>query len=167
LAALADSIGCRSYVRSSQLSETFDAPTARDLAARFAACAIAKAEWTHDAHVMVGAWFVEHHGASEATAKLREGIRRLNEHHGTPNSETSGYHETITRAYVQLLESLFGHCPDHLTFEDRVELLRKSRLRERTFLFTFYSQEVLRSATARHEWVEPDLSPLRCSCTGT
>jgi hypothetical protein len=133
---------------------------ARDTAARFAACAISKTDWTHDAHVMVGAWYVQHYGASEAIAQLRHGIRLLNEHHGTSNSDTTGYHETITVAYVRLLESFFDGCPDHLTFEKRLEWLFKSPLRDRNFLLNFYSREVLSSVTARKEWVEPDLSPL-------
>ena len=34
---------------------------------------------------------------------MRAGILRLNAAHGTPNSDTRGYHETITRAYLVLL----------------------------------------------------------------
>jgi hypothetical protein len=34
---------------------------------------------------------------------VRAGILRLNTAHGTPNTDTRGYHETITRAYLVLL----------------------------------------------------------------
>ena len=34
------------------------------LAARFAALTLAKEEWTHAAHLTVGAWYVHRHGPS-------------------------------------------------------------------------------------------------------
>lgn len=73
------------------------------LASRFADGSLPKAEWTHEAHLLVGLWHVERYGTSEALERLRTGIRRLNDRHGTPNTSLSGYHETITRAYVTSL----------------------------------------------------------------
>ena len=57
-----------------------------DLGARFEACAIRKDEWTHAAHLVVGLWHVHRYGADDALARLRAGIRRLNENHGGVNS---------------------------------------------------------------------------------
>ena len=82
-----------------------------DLAARFGTCRIPKAQWTHQAHLVVGLWHVHRFGGDEAMTRLRTGIRRLNEHHGTPNSTTGGYHETITGAYVQLLSAYLEAAP--------------------------------------------------------
>ena len=80
----------------------------QDLAARFESATIPKAEWTHAAHLSVGLWHVDRYGPEEALARLRAGIRRLNDAHGTVNSTTGGYHETITRAYVVLFAELLA-----------------------------------------------------------
>ena len=69
-----------------------------DLAGRFQGCAVPAKEWTHAAHLVVGLWHVHRYGAMDALVRLRAGIRRLNESHGGVNSNTNGYHETITAA---------------------------------------------------------------------
>jgi hypothetical protein len=131
------------------------------LATRFAALTLPKVEWTHAAHLTVGAWHVDRYGAVEALPLLRDGIRRLNESHGNVNTPTSGYHETITAAYVTLLAAYLDACPSGLPLAGRVERLLASPLAARDMLFTFYSRERLMSTEARAQWVEPDLLPLR------
>lgn len=129
------------------------------LVTRFARCSLSKQEWTHIAHLAVGLWHVEHYGSEEALLRLRTGIKRLNESHGTVNSATSGYHETVTRAYVQLL-SAFATRFNSLPLAHRLALLLDGPLSSRELLMTFYSRRNLMSATARLGWVEPDMTPL-------
>ena len=131
------------------------------LASRFAELTLPKEEWTHAAHLTVGVWHVDRYGAAEALTRLRSGIRRLNESHGNVNTPTSGYHETITAAYVTLLAAYLDACPPGLSLAARVERLLAGPLAARDMLFTFYSRERLLSIDARAEWVEPDLGPLR------
>jgi hypothetical protein len=132
-----------------------------DLAARFDACRIPKAEWTHHAHLVVGLWHVHRYGPDEALTRLRTGIRTLNAHHGTPNSATEGYHETITRAYVLLLSEYLQTDPADLPLTAGVAKLLASPLAARDALLRFYSRERLMSPAARASWVEPDLAALR------
>ncbi|MEP7346781.1 MAG: hypothetical protein ABI877_16025 [Gemmatimonadaceae bacterium] len=131
-----------------------------DLAARFVSREIPLAEWTHLAHLAIGAWHVDRYGPDDALARMRTGIRRLNDSHGTPNTSTSGYHETITRAYVQLLRAFLRECPSEEPLHGRVDRLTTSRLAERNFLLSFYSSQRLMSEGARTAWIEPDLVPL-------
>jgi hypothetical protein len=131
------------------------------LASRFAELMLPKDEWTHAAHLTVGLWHVDRYGAAEALTRLRSGIRRLNESHGNVNTSTSGYHETITAAYVTLLAAYLEACPPGLSLAARVERLLAGPLAARDTLFTFYSRERLMSIDARAQWVEPDLGPLR------
>jgi hypothetical protein len=133
------------------------------LATRFAACRLPREEWTHQAHLAVGMWHVDRYGADEALARLRAGIRQLNDSHGTPNSETRGYHETITRAHVQLLSEFLDSCPAALPLNERVTRLLASPIADKAALLQFYSRERLMSAQARAAWVEPDILPLRVS----
>ena len=97
------------------------------LAARFTALTLPKEEWTHAAHLTVGVWHVERYGPSEALVVLRSGIRRLNESHGNENTATSGYHETLTAAYVLLLAAYLEACPPGLPLSTRVERLLAGR----------------------------------------
>lgn len=112
-------------------------------------------------HLVVGTWHVHRYGPEEALARLRTGIRRLNESHGTVNSATSGYHETVTRAYVQLLSEFVAGCPAEMPLREIVAAVIDSAVAERDVLFRFYSRERLMSALARSEWVEPEAAPLQ------
>lgn len=135
-------------------------PDLDHFAARFVACRIPKAEWTHLAHLAIGMWHIHTYGANEALTRLRNGIRRLNDSHGTPNTETSGYHETVTRAYVQLLAQFLDACPSAMPLAERLSRLIASPLAEREALLEFYSRERLMSPQARAGWVEPDITDL-------
>jgi hypothetical protein len=132
-----------------------------DLVAQFLACRLPRAEWTHLAHLRVGAWHVHHEGPDAAIDSLRARIRALNEHHGTPNSAASGYHETITVAYVRLIEEFLGGFAADTPLAARVDLLVASRLADKDLLLTFWSRERLSSEQARRVWVPPDRAPLR------
>jgi hypothetical protein len=131
-----------------------------ELAAEFEAAAIPAADWTHQAHLRVGAILIHRQGRDAALDILRDGIRRLNTAHGTVNSETRGYHETITRCYVHFIEQFLRSCPREMTFDRKVDELLRSTLAQRDFLLRYYSRDVLMSARARREWVEPDRAPL-------
>ena len=136
-------------------------PDLDDLVARFAACRLPHEEWTHQAHLAVGMWHVDRYGADDALARLRIGIQQLNDSHGTPNSATRGYHETITRAYVQLLVGFLEACPAAMPLTERVAQLLASPVADKDVLLRFYSRERLMSTEARMAWLEPDLRPLR------
>jgi hypothetical protein len=130
------------------------------LAERFAAAAIPASEWTHLTHLTIGAWHVARFGADAAMDRLRAGIRRLNAAHGTIDSDTRGYHETITRAYVRLLDAFLRTRPDGEALDASVAALLASPLAARDVLTRHYSKTVLFSVEARRRWVEPDLEPL-------
>lgn len=136
-------------------------PDPEALAERFVALALAKEEWTHVAHLAVGAWHVDRFGATDALSMLRDGIKRLNVSIGGANTPTSGYHETITAAYVTLIAAFLDACPPDLPLAARVDRLLASPVAERDILFSFWSRERLMSTDARARWVEPDLGPLR------
>ena len=132
-----------------------------DLAARFQSCTVPKDEWTHAAHLVVGLWHVHSYGAGDALTRLRHGIRRLNESRGGVNSQTDGYHETITAAYVTLLAQYLDIGPGDLSLTERAARLLAGPLAHKAVLSTFYSRDTLMSITARAQWVEPDIAPLR------
>jgi hypothetical protein len=138
-------------------------PTAgelEDLVGRFLARTVPKEEWTHQAHIAVGTWHVHRYGVDGALVRLREGIRGLNDVHGTVNSDTGGYHETITRAYLVLIERGLAALPASNFLDASVRALLNSSLAAKDALMAYYTRGVLMSVAARRGWVEPDRSPL-------
>lgn len=122
-----------------------------DLTAAFEARTLPKTEWTHEAHVVVCWSTVARLGAEHALAHLRAAIPKYNEATGTPNSDTDGYHDTITCYYVGAVGSLAGASLDEVLTH---------RSCSRTAPLEHWSRERLFSVEARHGWVEPDLEPL-------
>ena len=127
-----------------------------ELITQFVACTLPKQEWTHQAHLTVGLWHVQRYGAEGALERLRTGIRRLNDSHGTPNTDTRGYHETITRAYVLVLSDFLDGCPGAMPLPERVARLLASPAAEKDYLLGFYSSERLMSPAARSGWSPPE-----------
>jgi len=109
-----------------------------EIVARFTAAAIPAADWTHQTHLLVGAWHVARFGAEAALARLRDGIRALNAAHGTVDSDTRGYHETITRAYVRLLDDFLSARPPGEPLDESVAAMLAGPLaaRSRTVALT-------------------------------
>jgi len=136
------------------------------LVAGFQEAALPHAEWSHRAHLAVGAWHVRRHGAAEALGRLRAGIRALNDAHGTPNSDTRGYHETITRAYVLLIAELLDGVPPAVSADACAQAVLASPLAARDALLAFYSEACLHSVAARRAWREPDRGPLVLAALG-
>lgn len=142
------------------VAKVLTAETLDDLVRRFHTPTLPKAEWTHAAHLCVGTWHVHHQGEAQALATLRDGIRRLNESHGVANTESTGYHETITVAYVRIISIFLDASPRELALETRVAELVEGPLGKRELPFRFWSRDLLLSNRARAEWVEPDLERL-------
>ena len=122
-----------------------------DLTAAFESRTLPKVEWTHEAHVVVCWATVERLGADGALAHLRAAIPRYNEATGTPNSDTDGYHDTITCYYVAAVGALAGAALDDVLAHPTCS---------RVAPLDHWSRERLFSVEARRGWVPPDLAPL-------
>ena len=131
----------------------------QDLVSRFSNATLRASEWTHAAHLVTGLWHARSLSEADALNRMREGILRLNAAHGTPNTDTRGYHETITRAYLVLLTG-FARAKPELALAPLAQALLASDLAERDALFSYYSRDLLMSVAARRGWVEPDIASL-------
>ena len=142
------------------MASDYDIADLDEFARQFAMKEIPARLWTHGAHLAVGLWHVNRHGADEALRRLRQGIRSLNEHHGKQNTESAGYHETITRAQVALLADFLARCDSAAPLLERYAQLMASPLADRNVLLRFYSRGRLMSNHARAVWAGPDLAPI-------
>lgn len=118
-----------------------------------------KNSWTHEAHLLVAIWYVLHYDEHDALRLVREKISKFNDATGTPNTLTSGYHETLTRFWVTLAYR-FVKFHKKKSAAQLMELLLQSPLSDRSLPLKFYSREYLFSSPCRLHWREPDLLPM-------
>ncbi len=132
----------------------------RDVVRRFERCTLERSEWTHETHLLVGLWYVLHRPPGEDLAALRRGIKRYNEATGVPNTVRSGYHETITRFYVDALR-MFVARNLRLDEDELYRAVLDDCIAARDFVARHYPAEVLSSPGARTGWVRPRPSVFR------
>jgi hypothetical protein len=126
---------------------------------QFEACRLSKQQWTHQAHLTAGFWYLWQFEPAEALESIRRNIRRHNESVGTPNTDTSGYHESITRLYLFAIDRHIRAHQDQ-SFEASLRALLESELGSSAWPLTYYSRERLFSVAARRGWLDPDLQPM-------
>ncbi len=126
---------------------------------RFEARELPKPEWTHEAHIVVAVWYIMQSDFEQALDIVRENITKHNESVGTINSDTDGYHETITKFWLMVAKAFV----EENEFTDKYEAINAlidSRYGKSDYPFEYYSKENLFSVKARHNWIEPDLKKL-------
>jgi hypothetical protein len=114
-----------------------------------------KSEWTHSRHLVMALWYSTRHDRDDAIRLIRTGIQRHNERNGN----FTGYHETITLAWVAVIERfLRDRDLDVAVSVLAGELL--GQCGDKDYLLRFYSRERLFTDEARHGWVSPDLGEI-------
>jgi len=116
-------------------------------------------EWTHEAHLAACLWLLRERPDIDAAAELPAIIAGYNEAVGGRNSDTEGYHETITQAYVRLIGAFLRAHDRGRALVELVNALLASPLGRRDALLAHYSRERLFSVAARRGWIEPDVAP--------
>jgi hypothetical protein len=135
----------------------FDAAGAiRRLGNGLLACTLERADWTHEAHLGATLYLVVERPEIDLDAELPRIIRRFNESVGGRNTDSEGYHHTITLAYLAAIR-------DHAVETEgqdlcgRANALLLSDRGRRDWPLRFYTPERLFSVEARLGFVPPDL----------
>jgi hypothetical protein len=125
---------------------------------KFASCDLPYEAWCHRLHVRLAFLFLQTHPFEEALRRFRAGLRAYNVAHHVPDGLTTGYHETLTVAWLRLIASrmpgMSGAFDSDAFCEANPDLLDKSTLRR------FYSRERIVSWKAKYYFVRPDLDEL-------
>ena len=116
-------------------------------------------EWTHEAHLAATTCLVLEYPDFMPERDLPGTIARYNEAVGGVNSDSEGYHETITQVSLRGVRAHLAEHPDGLLAE-RVNALLAGWRGRRDYPLRFYSRDLLFSVAARRGLVEPDLAPL-------
>ena len=121
---------------------------------------LTRPEWTHEAHLAACLYMVTERPDILPERDLPDIIRRFNESVGGVNSDTEGYHETITQVYIWGVRSFLDRTDPALPLAGKVNALLLAEEGRRDWPLSFYSPERLFSKEARLGWVEPDLVAL-------
>jgi len=119
-----------------------------------------KSEWTHAAHFAAALRLIRARGLDAVRADLPSIIRSYNAAVGGVNSDTEGYHETITQASLTAAASLLEEQSPDAPLHQVLDALMAGPLGQRDWMLSYWSREQLFSVAARRGWVEPDLRPL-------
>jgi hypothetical protein len=124
------------------------------------ACTLPRAEWTHEAHLAATTYLLTRRPDVEIDAELPGIIRRYNASVGGVNSDTEGYHETITRVFLHGVRLFLSEGGADEPLHELVNELLLSPMGRRDWPLRFYSPERLFSVEARRQFVPPDLAAL-------
>lgn len=130
------------------------------LALRFIARSLPKAEWTHAGHFAAALWLLRHRPDLTMPDEIRQLIICYNEATDTANTDTGGYHHTITLASMRAAADHLRGCPPDAPLHAALRSLMASPLGHPDWLLTYWRRDTLFSATARRAWIEPDLDVL-------
>ncbi len=117
-----------------------------------------KAEWTHAGHFAAAFWVLRRPNM-DAARDMPGLIRAYNEATGVHNTDTTGYHETITLASLRTAGAWLRGRSGVPLYEALNELLATEYGRSE-WLLGYWSRPLLFSVAARRAWVNPDLRAL-------
>lgn len=118
---------------------------------RLERCLLTATEFHHRDHLTVAVVYLYSSDFPAALDRMRSSLLRFVAHHGG-----SGYHETLTRFWMVQVERNLdrGVC-----LEESVRRVTEA-LPDKNLAKQFYSGQLLGSAKAKENWVEPDLAAL-------
>lgn len=119
------------------------------------ACTLPKERWTHAAHFASALWLLRDRGDA-AYAEMPGLIRAYNESVGGRNTDTEGYHETITQASLHMAARALQGAPLHVVLAE----LMAGPCGQSGWIFDHWTKDVLMSPEARRRWTPPDVQSL-------
>ena len=127
------------------------------IASQFENKTLPKEQWTHKEHLAVA--FVQidkYKSIAKALAYMRTNIKEYNISVGTNNTESSGYHETLTIFWLKIVYEYYL-TKNNIVIEEIYKSFIKTILASTKLPTKFYSKDLLFSKSARQIWTEPDL----------
>ncbi len=118
-----------------------------------------KPAWTHAAHFAAVLWLLACCPDLDVGRQMPAIIRAYNQATGVANTDSSGYHETITQASIRAARAFLAASPACPLFVTCNALLA-SPLGQPGWLLAYWSRDRLLSVEARRAWLEPDIQRL-------
>ena len=119
-----------------------------------------KQQWTHAAHLAAALWLLVERSDIDAPSAMPEIIRAYNLACGVANTDTGGYHETITQASLRAVAEYVRQQPTGTALDALCTGLLASPFGDKQWPLRYWSTDCLFSVEARRQWVAPDLQAL-------
>ena len=117
-------------------------------------------EWTHEAHLAATTYLLTRRPDIDVDLALPSFIRAYNESVGGVNSDSEGYHETITRVFLHGVRLFLAEADPREPLHELVNELLLSPRGRRDWPLRFYSPQRLFSVEARRKFIPPDIAVL-------
>lgn len=119
-----------------------------------------KSDWTHAGHFAAALWLCRHRRDLAHGEEIRKLISRYNEATHTANTDTGGYHHTITLASMRAAADHLDRYSPAIALPVVLSDLLSSRYGHPDWLLVHWSRDLLFGVAARRDWIAPDLTPL-------
>jgi hypothetical protein len=127
----------------------------REVVEKFERCQYAVEEFTHARHLTVACWYLCTMSHEKALGRMRVSLTRFIAHHGM-----RGYHETITRFWMELLGDFLRQQAPAASLRNKTNDALECYA-NKDVLFSYYTRDRVMSEVAKREWMEPDLRTVR------
>jgi hypothetical protein len=117
-------------------------------------------EWTHEAHLATTTYLLTRRPDIDIDKQLPGFIRAYNESVGGVNSDSEGYHETITRVFLHGVRLFLAEADLNEPLHELVNELLLSPMGRRDWPLRFYTPARLFSVEARRNFIPPDIAAL-------
>ena len=117
-------------------------------------------EWTHEAHLATTTYLLTRRPDIDIDKALPGFIRAYNESVGGVNTDSEGYHETITRVFLHGVRLFLAEADPKEPLHELVNELLLSPMGRRDWPLRFYSPARLFSVEARRNFIPPDIAAL-------
>ncbi|MEO1258768.1 MAG: hypothetical protein AAFZ15_08215 [Bacteroidota bacterium] len=139
----------------------FPITEAEELIHKFLHCQLPKGEFTHEVHLLTALFLLSRHGENTLPL-IRKHLAEYLASVGIKNTDTSGYHETLTVYWLWAVKKRFADENGQVNWDQGNvdDLIEDFDLTERNQWLEYYSKELMLSVSARKNFVKPDLKPL-------
>lgn len=123
-------------------------------------CTLPKEQWTHAAHLAAAVWLLAERTDIDLPQTMPGIIRAYNTACGVANTDTGGYHETVTQGSLRAVRAYLEQQPAGTGLAELLTGLLASPFGDKHWPLRYWSTDCLFSTLARRQWVEPDLQAL-------
>ena len=126
-----------------------------ELLRQFEDCSLPLDRFRHRVHIQIAFLYLRKYPALDVLRRFPEALKRYADAHG----KTGLYHETITWAYILLIQERMQRAPQVQTWEEFAATNEDLLTWSGTILKQYYRNETLSSDLARKIFLFPDKAP--------